>query len=103
MAKYMHQRLTRPLINGEVEHAETLAKEAIARGIDPLVSKNEGLTPGIQQIGTRFASGDYFLPEQFINNDAIKAALYILELELVGYQKKVKESVPKGNREFTNV
>jgi corrinoid protein of di/trimethylamine methyltransferase len=84
----MHQKLAQALIDGEPEDAEALAREALALGLDPLECITHGLTPGIQQVGKLFASGEYFLPELIIGADAMKAALDVLEPMLLGDQKR---------------
>jgi corrinoid protein of di/trimethylamine methyltransferase len=88
MAEEMHQKLAQAVIDGEPEEAEALAKEALAQGLDPLDCITQGLTKGIQEVGSLFASGEYFLPELIIGADAMKVALDILEPELVGDQKR---------------
>jgi corrinoid protein of di/trimethylamine methyltransferase len=88
MTEEMYQKLAQALIDGEPEDAEALAKEALELGLDPLACITLGLTPGIQQVGKLFASGEYFLPELIIGADAMKAALDILEPMLVGDQKR---------------
>jgi len=88
MTEEMYQKLTQALIDGEPEEAEALAKEAVAQGLDPLACITQGLTPGIQEVGKLFSSGEYFLPELIIGADAMKAALDILEPLLVGDQKR---------------
>jgi corrinoid protein of di/trimethylamine methyltransferase len=88
MTEEMHQKLAQALIDGEPEDAEALAKEALALGLDPLECITKGLTPGIQQVGKLFASGEYFLPELIIGADAMKAALDVLEPMLLGDQKR---------------
>jgi corrinoid protein of di/trimethylamine methyltransferase len=88
MAEDMHQKLAQAVIDGEPEDAEALAKDALALGLDPLECITKGLTKGIQEVGKLFSSGDYFLPELIIGADAMKAALDILEPELVGDQKR---------------
>jgi len=88
MTEVMYQKLTQALIDGEPEDAEALAKEALVQGLDPLACITQGLTPGIQEVGKLFASGEYYLPELIIGADAMKAALDILEPMLVGDQKR---------------
>jgi corrinoid protein of di/trimethylamine methyltransferase len=88
MTEEMHHKLAQALIDGEPEDAEALAKEALALGLDPLECITKGLTPGIQQVGKLFASGEYFLPELIIGADAMKAALDVLEPMLLGDQKR---------------
>jgi corrinoid protein of di/trimethylamine methyltransferase len=88
MTEEMYKKLARALIDGEPEDAEALAKEALELGLDPLSCITQGLTPGIQEVGKLFASGEYFLPELIIGADAMKVALDILEPMLVGDQKR---------------
>lgn len=84
----MLQKLAQAVIEGEPEEAESLAKEALASGLDPLDCITNGLTVGIQKVGELFSSGEFFLPELIIGADAMKKALEILEPALVGDQKR---------------
>ena len=88
MTDEMHQKLAQAVIDGEPEDAEALARDALAKRLDPLACITNGLTKGIQEVGKLFASGEYFLPELIIGADTMKAALDILEPELVGDQKR---------------
>ena len=88
MTEEMHQKLAKAVIEGEPEDAEALAKEALDLNMDPLACITQGLTPGIQEVGRLFSSGEYFLPELIIGADAMKAALDILEPMLMGDQKR---------------
>jgi corrinoid protein of di/trimethylamine methyltransferase len=88
MAEEMYKKLAQAVIDGEPEDAEALAKKALEEGLDPLACITQGLTVGIQKVGELFASGEYFLPELIIGADAMKAALDILEPELVGDQQR---------------
>jgi len=88
MTEEMHQKLAQAVIDGEAEDAEALAKEALEQDLDPLACITEGLTPGIQQVGKLFASGEYYLPELIMGADAMKVALDVLEPMLVGDQQR---------------
>jgi len=88
MTKEMYKKLAQAVIDGEPEDAEAIAKEALEQGLDPLECITEGLTPGIQQVGKLFASGEYFLPDLIIGADAMKVALDVLEPMLVGDQQR---------------
>jgi corrinoid protein of di/trimethylamine methyltransferase len=88
MTEDMYRKLAQAVIDGEPEDAEALAKEAAASGLDPLACITQGLTPGIQEVGKLFSTGEYFLPELIIGADAMKVALDILEPLLVGDQKR---------------
>jgi corrinoid protein of di/trimethylamine methyltransferase len=88
MTEEMYEKLTQAVIDGEAEDAESLAKEALEQGLDPLACITEGLTAGITQVGKLFASGEYFLPDLIMGADAMKVALDVLEPKLVGDQKR---------------
>lgn len=88
MSQEMFDKLAEAVIKGETNNAETLAKEALEKGLDPLQCIAEGLTKGIKKVGELFASGEYFLPELIIGADAMKTALDILEPALIGDQAR---------------
>jgi corrinoid protein of di/trimethylamine methyltransferase len=88
MSDEMYAKLAQAVIDGEPEDAESLAKEALAQGLDPLECVNHGLTKGIQEVGERFANGEYFLPELIIGAEAMKLALAVLEPAMVGDQSR---------------
>ena len=88
MSDEMYEKLAQTVIEGEPDDAESLAKQALADGLDPLICINEGLTKGIQKVGELFASGEYFLPELIIGAEAMKRALAVLEPAMVGDQSR---------------
>jgi corrinoid protein of di/trimethylamine methyltransferase len=79
MSEEILNRLAQTVVDGEPEEAEAVAREALDGGLDPLVCINQGLTPGIDQVGALFESGEYFLPDLILGGDAMKAALAVLE------------------------
>ena len=81
-------KLTQAVVDGEPEDAEELARQALDQGLDPLVCINEGLSPGIDEVGELFASGEYYLPDLIIGGDAMKAALEVLEPALAAGQER---------------
>jgi corrinoid protein of di/trimethylamine methyltransferase len=88
MSEEILAKLTRAVVDGEPEDAEELARQALDQGLDPLVCINEGLSPGIDEVGKLFASGEYFLPDLIIGGDAMKAALAVLEPALAAGQER---------------
>jgi len=88
MSEEILAKLTRAVVDGEPEDAEDLARQALDRGLDPLVCINEGLSPGIDEVGALFASGEYYLPDLIIGGDAMKAALQVLEPALAAGQER---------------
>ncbi len=74
--------LRNAVIVGDIAQAEKLAKQAIVDGLDPLRALEEGLRPGITEVGNGFASGECFLPDLVIAAEAMKAASVVLEKEI---------------------
>ena len=88
MSEELYNKLKQAVIEGEPEDAEMFAKQALDEKLDPLECINQGLMPGIQEVGELFSKGDYFLPELIIGADAMKAALDVLEPALTGGQER---------------
>ena len=53
-------KMTRSIIEGDREQAETLARDAIARGLDLDAVIERGFIPGIQRVGVLWEQGEYF-------------------------------------------
>ena len=88
MSEELYNKLKQAVIEGEPEDAEMFAKQALDKKLDPLECINQGLMPGIKEVGELFSKGDYFLPELIIGADAMKAALDVLEPALTGGQER---------------
>ncbi len=74
--------MAQSIIDGEPEQAETLARRAIAEGIDPLEAINKGFAPGINEVGMAFGCGEAYLPDPVAAGEAMKAAVAVLDPEL---------------------
>lgn len=66
--------LKKMILNYEIEKAESVAKDAISKGLDPLRCA-EVLTEGIRQIGEGFEKGDLFLADLVAASEVVKKAL----------------------------
>jgi corrinoid protein of di/trimethylamine methyltransferase len=86
MSEEILRKLEQAIINGEAEEARELTRQALDRGLDPMVLVDKALTPGINRVGELFANGDYFIPNLVIAGDAMKKAFEILEPILAGDQ-----------------
>jgi corrinoid protein of di/trimethylamine methyltransferase len=84
----MFEKLAQTVIDGEPEDAAELAQQALAQGLDALDCINKGLSPGIDEVGELFATGEYYLPDLILGGDAMKAALEVLEPALAGGQNR---------------
>ena len=76
------EEMTQSIIDGEVDDAEELAQESIAKGIDPLEAINKGFVKGLDYVGAEFGCGAMFLPDLVLAAEAMKAAMAVLEPEL---------------------
>jgi corrinoid protein of di/trimethylamine methyltransferase len=74
--------MAQSIIDGDSEAAESLAKQAIEAGIDPLVAINQGFVLGVNHVGSEFSCGNAFLPELVMAGEAMKAAVGALEPEM---------------------
>lgn len=70
------------IIEGEIEVAADLARQALKDGIDPLDAINRGYVVGLQKVGESFSCGDAFLPDLVLAGAAMQGALAVLEPEL---------------------
>lgn len=79
MSQEFYTRVTQAVINGDKELVVSLAKEGLETGLKPLDIIRQGLTPGMDVVGDRFSSGEYFLPHLVMAGDTMKSALAELE------------------------
>jgi corrinoid protein of di/trimethylamine methyltransferase len=70
------------IIDGTSETATQLAQQALASGVDPLDAVNQGFAAGITFAGDQFGCGQMFLPDLLASDEAMKAAINILEPEM---------------------
>jgi methanogenic corrinoid protein MtbC1 len=66
--------LKKTVLDYDIEKAESIAKDAISKGLDPLKCA-EALTEGIRQIGEGFEKGDLFLVDLVAGSEVVKKAL----------------------------
>lgn len=77
-------QITQAVIDGEAGAATGATQIALEAGLDPLRILNKGLMVGAEEVGKRFESGDFFLPELMLAGRALKAAMEVLNPSLAG-------------------
>jgi len=82
MGKELFESMAQSVIDGEVEDAERLARQAIEQGVDPLDAINQGFVIGVNHVGEEYAAGEMFLPDLVLAGEAMKAAVAVLEPEM---------------------
>jgi 5-methyltetrahydrofolate--homocysteine methyltransferase len=75
-------RLVKAVIEGELEAVTELVEEALAQGLTPMQISSEALLKGLEEVGRRFESGAFFLPQVMLSSDTMKAAFARLKQEL---------------------
>jgi len=79
------------VVEFEEEECVTLCNEALNEGIDPYDAIMEGLTAGMDTVGSLYEQKEYFVPELLLCSDAMYAGLDILRPH-VKMDKSVKDA-----------
>jgi len=82
MDKELFESMAQSVIDGEVEDAERLARQAIEQDVDPLDAINQGFVIGVNHVGEEYAAGEMFLPDLVLAGEAMKAAVAVLDPEM---------------------
>lgn len=92
MSEDLLARITENIVKGEPESVVALTRKALESGLQPLEIINQGLVPGMNVAGEKFARGEFFLPHLLIAAKGMQAAMELLEPEL-GARQQVHEAV----------
>lgn len=82
-ADELFESMTQSILDGDAEVAAELAIRCLQAGIDPLEAINHGYLPGVTEVGDAFGAGLAFLPELVMAGGAMKAAIAVLEPEMI--------------------
>lgn len=98
MSEELFKEMAQAVIDGDDDEAAALAQRGLDEGISALDAINKGFTPGMDQVGEMYSSGDYFLPDLILGGEAMKAALAVLEpaLNAAGQSREVLGKVVLG-------
>lgn len=66
------------VVNGDAKASAAITQQAIAERQDPLKLVNDYMVPAMDEVGRRFESNEYFVPELLISARAMKASLDLL-------------------------
>lgn len=69
--------------DGDTERAAELARQAVAGGLDPLQVLEQGFSAALRGVGARWEAGEIYLPEMLLAAEAMKAALAVLQPEIL--------------------
>ena len=79
----LYKEMAQSIIDGESEQAVALAEKSIELKMHPLDTITKGFVVGVNYIGDQFGKGEAFLPELVMAGEAMKAAVAVLEPELL--------------------
>ncbi len=78
------KELAELVIAGDAQGVREATRRLLDSGVDPLRVINEGLIPGIEEVGVRFKEGEMFVPEMMIAAQAMKAGVELAKERISG-------------------
>ena len=90
--KTIDKKLRQAIIDGDEEGIVALVEEALKQGWEPLKISNEGLIPGLEEVGRLFNQNIYFLPQVMLSADTMKKAFDRLKRE---FKDKKRQNIGK--------
>jgi corrinoid protein of di/trimethylamine methyltransferase len=79
----LYKDMAQSIIDGDSDISTELAQKSIQMGVPPLDAITKGFVIGVNYIGDQFGAGEAFLPELVMAGEAMKAAVAVLEPELL--------------------
>ena len=73
------KEVSKYVIEGDNKAAEDWTRQALEDGMDPVSIINEGLIPGMDVVGEKFQSREYFMPEMLVAARAMKASMALVK------------------------
>jgi corrinoid protein of di/trimethylamine methyltransferase len=87
--KEIISKITAAVISGEGEETQKYVQLALDNGFEPLDIINSSLVPGMNIVGEKFSSGEYFLPHLIMAAAAMQSAMALLEPEMKNRHQEV--------------
>jgi corrinoid protein of di/trimethylamine methyltransferase len=82
------KQLQEAVILGEPDQARELAAQVLEAGVAPLTAIEEALNPGMEIVGDKYESGEYFIPDLMMAAEAMKGAMAVFEPALMARQEQ---------------
>ncbi len=92
MTNEFQSKLAQSLIDGDPDACFEYTKQALQSGMEPMAIIKDGLMPGMNVVGDKFSSGEYFLPDLIIAADGMQRAMELLEPELKARQQSLESA-----------
>lgn len=85
----IYERLVKTIFEGDYEKTPKLVQRALDKGMNPKEILDNGLVPGMNEVGVCFKAGDMFVPEVLMSADAMQAGLVVLKPHLASSGAKL--------------
>jgi methylmalonyl-CoA mutase cobalamin-binding domain/chain len=85
--------LKRAILSMDYDLMSRAAREAMEAGVNPQRAILEGMSPAMTEIGEKFQSGEYYLPELIVAGDVMKEGLKIVSPYLKGESEKGRKKL----------
>ncbi len=82
MAQKMLQELSENLINGKADRVKELAQQALDQGIAAKEVLDNGLVKGMEIVGEKFESNEFYLPELLVAARAMYSGMEVIKPQL---------------------
>ncbi len=82
----IRERLFRAIVEGDKDGVVALVESAFAEGLESLQISNEGLLPGLEEVGKRFGKNQVFLPQVMLSAETMQTAFARLKEETCGQE-----------------
>lgn len=92
----LFKELSNAVVQMDEEGAVAVAKEVVKENYDAYEAIDKGLSAGMEEAGSLFEEGDYFVPELLICSDAMYAGLDILKPHIKANDVEIKHKVVIG-------
>lgn len=89
-------QLSQMIIEGDHKGAEQWARNALQSGVPPKDIIDRGLIPGMDEVGRRFKSNEYHMPEVLISARAMKMAMALVRPLISGDAARARGRVVIG-------
>ncbi|MBE9486428.1 MAG: homocysteine S-methyltransferase family protein [Chloroflexi bacterium] len=80
----IREQLARAIIEGDKDIVVSLVEQALNEDLDPMQISNQGLLPGLEEVGKRFGKNQIFLPQVMLSAETMREAFGRLKKEIHG-------------------
>ena len=85
----LFKEMAQAVIEGDEERTVSLAKEALAKGIDATEAIEKGFAEGMNEIGRQFECLEVFLPQVILSADAMTAGVEVCRQHLLAKKSDI--------------